>query len=172
MTAKIKVRTIDTGQVVNTATITASNGTVSVPSWTIRFPVGKGKTNIAISKKADRRKTKGGGKVKYRIKVRNTSDRAAVDVVVCDQIPARTTVVRAGGGRLQGRNLCWGIPYFAGRASREYRVTLRVDRFYTLNSVRNRATARAGNVSGVRRASAKVGVIGIGNNARGGGVTG
>ncbi len=172
VTAKIKVRTIDTGKVVNTATVSASNGTVSVPSWTIKFPVGKGKANIRITKKADRRKTKGGGKVKYRIKVRDVSDRAAVDVDVCDQIPPRTTVVRSGGGRLQGGRICWEIPYFAAGATREFRVTLRVDRFYTLNSVNNRATARAGNVAGTRQASAKVGVIRINNSARGGGVTG
>ena len=172
VTAKVKVRTTDTGQIVNTAKITAGNGTVSVPKWTIKFPVRKGKTNIKITKKADRRKTKGGGRVNYRITVRNVTDRAAVDVTVCDQIPPKTTVLRTGGGRLDGGRVCWDIPYFAGRTSREYRVTLRVDRFYTLNSVNNKATARAGNVGGVRRASARVGVIGIGSAARGGGVTG
>jgi uncharacterized repeat protein (TIGR01451 family)/fimbrial isopeptide formation D2 family protein len=172
VTGRIRVRVIDVGQVVNTATIQSDNSIITVPRWTIRFPVTKGTSNIGITKKADRRKTRGGGIVNYRIRATNLTDRAAIDVVVCDQLPARTTVVNAGGGRLEGGSICWDVPFLPGRASRDFRVTLRVDRFYTLNSVWNRATARAGNVRGVRKANARVGVIRIGSAARGGGVTG
>jgi uncharacterized repeat protein (TIGR01451 family) len=166
------VRVIDIGRVVNTATIQSNNSIISIPSWTIRFPVAKGAANIAVTKSADRRKVRAGRIVNYRIKVRNLTDQAAVDVTVCDQLPARTTVVSTGGGRLDGNRICWEIPFFPGRGSREYRVALKVDRFYSLNAVRNRATARAGNVKGIRRANARVGVIRIGSGARGGGVTG
>jgi uncharacterized repeat protein (TIGR01451 family) len=172
VTARIRVRVIDTGQVVNTATIQSNNSIISIPRWTIRFPVAKGRTNIGITKKADRRKTRAGRVIKYRIKVRNLTDQAATDVSVCDQLPARTTVVSTGGGRLEGNRICWEIPFFPGRAGREFRVALKVDRFYPLNAVRNKAIAGAGNVKGVRRANARVGVIRIRNAARGGGVTG
>jgi uncharacterized repeat protein (TIGR01451 family)/fimbrial isopeptide formation D2 family protein len=172
VTARVRVRVIDIGRVVNTATIQSNNSIISIPSWTIRFPVAKGAANIAVTKSADRRKVRAGRIVNYRIKVRNLTDQAAVDVTVCDQLPARTTVVSTGGGRLDGNRICWEIPFFPGRGSREYRVALKVDRFYSLNAVRNRATARAGNVKGIRRANARVGVIRIGSGARGGGVTG
>jgi uncharacterized repeat protein (TIGR01451 family)/fimbrial isopeptide formation D2 family protein len=172
VTALVRVQVIDVGRVVNTATIQSDNSIITVPRWTIRFPVSKGSANIGITKKADRRKTPAGGKVNYRIRVSNRTDQAAVNVVACDRLPGGTTVINAGGGRLQGGSICWDIDFLAGRASREYRVTLRVDRFFTLDSIRNRATARAGNVRGVRRASARVGVIRVGSAARGGGVTG
>jgi uncharacterized repeat protein (TIGR01451 family) len=172
VTALVRVQVIDVGRVVNTVTIQSDNSIITVPRWTIRFPVSKGSANIGITKKADRRKTPAGGKVNYRIRVSNRTDQAAVNVVACDRLPGGTTVINTGGGRLQGGSICWDIDFLAGRASREYRVTLRVDRFFTLDSIRNRATARAGNVRGVRRASARVGVIRVGSAARGGGVTG
>jgi uncharacterized repeat protein (TIGR01451 family)/fimbrial isopeptide formation D2 family protein len=172
VTALVRVRVIAAGRVVNTATIQSDNSIITVPRWTIRFPVAKGSADIGITKKADRRTTPAGGKVRYRIRVTNRTSQAAVDVVACDRLPGGTTVVSTGGGRLQGASICWDIAFLAGRASRDFRITLRVDRFFTLNSIRNRATARAGNVRGVRRASARVGVIRVGAAARGGGVTG
>jgi uncharacterized repeat protein (TIGR01451 family)/fimbrial isopeptide formation D2 family protein len=172
VTALVRVRVIDVGKVVNTATVQSDNSIITVPRWTIRFPVSKGRADIGVTKKADRRTTRGGGKVKYRIRVKNRTDQAAVDVVACDRLPGGTTVINTGGGRLQGGSICWDIPFLAGRASRDFKVTLRVDRFVTQNSIRNRVTARAGNVRGVRRASARVSVIRVGSAAKGGGVTG
>jgi uncharacterized repeat protein (TIGR01451 family) len=172
VSARIRVRTIATGQIVNTARISGDNATISVPSWTVRFPVRGGNAEIAVSKRADRVRTVAGGTVGYRVEVRNTSSQAAVDVVVCDRIPGGTTVVRTGGGRLDAGRICWDIPFFAGQARRAYRVKLRVDRFFNFNTLTNVATAAAGNVRGVRRDSAKVNVIRIGNTAKGGGVTG
>jgi uncharacterized repeat protein (TIGR01451 family)/fimbrial isopeptide formation D2 family protein len=172
VTAKIKVRAVATGNVVNTATIDSSNATISVPSWTIRFPVGAGEADIGVTKTADRRRTEAGRTVGYRIGVRNLRPQAAVNVTACDRIPGGTTVVNPGGGRLDGGRICWDIPFFAGGARREYRIVLRVDRNFSLDSLRNVATAVAGNVRGVRRAKALVDVIRIGNSARGGGVTG
>jgi uncharacterized repeat protein (TIGR01451 family) len=172
VTAKVKVRTIATGNVVNTATIDSSNATISVPSWTIRFPVRAGSTDIGVTKQADRRRVPAGDTVGYRIAVSNLTDQAAVNVTACDRLPGGTTVVNAGGGRLEGGRICWDIPFFAGGAAREYRIVLRVDRFFNLDTLRNVATAVAGNVRGVRRAKARVDVISIGNSARGGGVTG
>ena len=170
--ASIRVRVIATGKVVNTATIGADNAVITVPRWTIRFPVEKGRTNIIVNKRSDRNKTRGGGNVKYRINVRNTTRQAAVNVVVCDQIPAGTTVTRTGGGRLDAGRVCWDIPFLGALAQRQFWVILRVDRFYRLDVVRNVATARAGNVKGARRDTARVDVIRVGNDARGGGVTG
>jgi uncharacterized repeat protein (TIGR01451 family) len=172
VTAKVKVRAIATGNVVNTATIGSSNATISVPSWTIRFPIRAGSTDIGVTKRAERRRVPAGETVGYRIVVSNLTSQAAVNVTACDRIPGGTTVVNAGGGRLDGGRICWDIPFFAGGATREYRIVLRVDRFFSFDTLRNVATAVAGNVRGVRRANARVDVIRIGNSARGGGVTG
>ena len=171
VTARVRVRVIDIGRVVNTATINADNSIISIPTSTTRFPVSKGSTNLQVTKKAGRKKVKGGGKVGYRITVRNRTDRAATGVTVCDQIPAGTTVVRIGRGRLDAGRVCWDIPYLGGGVSRSFAITLRVDSLYRGKAVRNTAVARAENVSGKRQDSAKIGVIEI-KNTRGGGVTG
>ncbi|MGB0120246.1 MAG: DUF11 domain-containing protein, partial [Solirubrobacterales bacterium] len=172
VTARIKVRTIATGKIANTTTINASNSTISIPKSTVKLTVVKGKTTLAVTKKANRRKARAGSTVKYRIQVRNRTTQAAVDVEVCDRIPAGTTVISTGGGKLDRGRVCWSIDYLPGKGKRNFRIKLRIDRFYASSSLKNVVTAKADNTKGVKKNAAKVGVIKVGGASKGGGVTG
>jgi len=173
VTATIHALALEPGQVVNTGTIQADNSTIIRRKSTVRFPIVKGQTRIGIVKTAMKKQTRDGGRITFQIEVSNQTNQPAFNVKVCDLLPGGTTVINSKKGReMAGGKLCWTIDYLPGGASREAWVTLRVDKFISIDELTNVATVAAGNVEGVKQAKAKVDLIRVGNAARGGGVTG
>ncbi len=173
VTATIKARAIEPGQVANTGTIQADDSKITKRKSTIKFPVDKGQTKIGIVKTALRKKTRDGSRVSFRIEITNLTNQAATDVEICDILPGKTTIIRSKEGRkMSGGKLCWTIDYLPGGAVRGAWVTLRVDNFTSLDELTNIGTVTAGNTKGKKKSSAKVKLVQRTSSARGGGVTG
>ena len=85
-----------------------------------------------------------GGKIAYTIAVTNAGTVAAVDVQICDTLPAAITLQTLARGRLSGGQLCWSAPRLAAGAHVTYSFTARVDRGFT-GTVKNVASAEARN---------------------------
>lgn len=168
-TIRLRAIIARTGSVVNVAVVNAANdrdpgdNTATAPAQ-----ARKSTARIAISKKASKRTVKVGGKAKYTIKVKNVSKVTAVNVEVCDLIPARLSVVRKDGGVLKSGNLCWSIPVLKPGSSRTFKPVFRVNNGRS-TSITNPVRASAYNAKTVR-AKAKIRVPR--RAARGGGTTG
>ena len=173
VTATIKARAMEPGRISNTGTVQADNSTITKRKSTVKFPVDEGSTKLGIVKIAGRKKTKDGGRVSFRIEITNLTNRPASDVEICDILPGKTTIIRSKKGhQMSGGKLCWTLDYLPGNAVRGAWVTLRVDKFTSVNELKNTGTVTAGNTKGRKKASAKVNIIRISSVARGGGVTG
>ena len=92
----------------NTATATPTNGPpVSAEDEVDCKPRSPG---LKLKKTVNRRKVLPGGKVRYKIWIRNTQRNSiARDLNVCDKIPPRMTVIQRGGGKFENGRLCWKI---------------------------------------------------------------
>lgn len=168
----VKAKAIRPGKVVNTAVQSAPNADLINISSTVNTTIKTGQTRLVINKKATRRKAKTGDRIKYRITVRNTTFSPALRVLVCDRLPGKTTIVKSGGGALRGNKLCWKIPYLDGKATRKFRITLKVDRYTGENKIVNTAVASAANAKRAKKDSAAVKIKQGTSPQRGGGVTG
>jgi uncharacterized repeat protein (TIGR01451 family) len=87
----------------------------------------------------------------YRIRVRNTSAVAANDVRISDILPAGTRIVsRPSGSRVVNGRLTWRIGTLGPRASRGFRLVLRMDGSIRGPSVCNNVVVGAGNAPTAR----------------------
>ena len=109
------------------------------------------RATIAVEKTTSRTKpVEPGQKVTYRIRVRTTSSVAALDVTVCDHLPAGLTYVSAHGAHFRSGNACWSIARLAPHASRSFTVVARVGIDAHAGIARNTAVASARNARQVK----------------------
>jgi uncharacterized repeat protein (TIGR01451 family)/fimbrial isopeptide formation D2 family protein len=168
-TVTIQAYVARTGSVVNNAVVNAANDRNPADNSAVSpVTAARSSARISLSKKANKKSVRVGGKVKYTIKVKNISRVNAVSVVVCDRIPSRLTVVSRAGGTLRGGNLCWSIPVLKAGASRTFKPVFRMTNGRG-SSVTNSVRASAYNA---RTARAKAKVRAPGRASRGGGTTG
>jgi uncharacterized repeat protein (TIGR01451 family)/fimbrial isopeptide formation D2 family protein len=156
------------GDIVNSATIISPNNRNPQTSVTSPISAGKSTAKLSLTKVASKKSVKVGQTVKYTIKLKNISKTTAVNVEVCDLIPARLSVVKTAGGKLKSGNLCWTVQSLAPGKSKAYKPTFRVANG-SAGSVTNPVRATAGNAKTVR-AKARVAVPR--RSSRGGGTTG
>ena len=84
--------------------------------------------DLPIEKKADARTVSPGGRVGYRITVRNRGRLSARNVLVCDRIPREMTFVSADRKLLRlGRRRCLLIPHLAPGQRVSFHLVLHVD---------------------------------------------
>ncbi|WP_210490961.1 SdrD B-like domain-containing protein [Patulibacter sp. SYSU D01012] len=112
----------------------------------------QGVARLSLVKRASAKVVRAGRTVTYRLTVKNRGNAVANRVRVCDTLPAGTTVVSRGGGRLRGGKVCWTARRLAPGKAVTRTLTLRVDREARTGTVVNRATASA---TGVRTARAR-----------------
>jgi choice-of-anchor A domain-containing protein/uncharacterized repeat protein (TIGR01451 family) len=107
-------------------------------------------TAISLCKKPNTRLIKPGGKVTYRLRIRNVGLPSARRVRVCDPLPQGLRIVRARGAKIRDGRACWTI----SRLSRErtFRLTARANRTAS-GGIVNTATARAANAHRVRNST-------------------
>jgi uncharacterized repeat protein (TIGR01451 family) len=106
-----------------------------------------GSTRLAMCKRRSRARVTAGRTVSFRLEVRNIGLATALDVVVCDPLPAGLRIVRARGAEIRGDRACWRIDSL--RAERTLRLTARPN--LTASGVfRNVARARAANARTAR----------------------
>ncbi|MBE2317197.1 DUF11 domain-containing protein [Solirubrobacter sp. CPCC 204708] len=172
--ATVTVRPVRGGTVRNTATVSSamadrdpandrSTATVEVEEQPAALSIVK----TAVTKGV----VAAGGRIRLKIRVKNTSPHAAADVIVCDD-PGTTTYVKTAGARFRNGRACWTVGVLAAGASRTYTVTVRVNRRTSAGTLRAGATVKAGNAR-TRRDAAKIRVKPGAAAGRGaGGVTG
>jgi uncharacterized repeat protein (TIGR01451 family) len=68
-----------------------------------------------------------GGRLDYRLTVRDAGARAAEKLRVCDSLPEQTTVLRRGGGHLDGARICFTLATLAPGHSHTFTIVLRAD---------------------------------------------
>ena len=124
--ATIVVRVLQgPGALTNVATLDAkaqaasSHG--SAHTQVLRYP------DVTLAKSPDRASTRPGGRVGYRLTVRNRGPGVAYELRTCDTIPRHATVASAGGGRVDAGVVCWHLASLAARAKHTYRLVLRFD---------------------------------------------
>ena len=68
-----------------------------------------------------------GRRLDYRLVVRDASAETARHLEVCDRLPAQTTVVSRGAGKLSAGRICFTLPSLAAGRRHVFRLVLRVD---------------------------------------------
>jgi uncharacterized repeat protein (TIGR01451 family) len=127
-----------------------------------------GSAKVSLTKKASRSQVSPGGRIGYRIVVRNAGARSAHDLRVCDDLPGGLSYVNHPGAKLRNGQACWTIPTLAARTTRSFTVTARAlggqpARLVNVARVAGTNIRSAHDTAGVRR------VLG---ERRAGGVTG
>jgi uncharacterized repeat protein (TIGR01451 family) len=84
-----------------------------------------GTAKVSLTKKASRSQVSPGGRIGYRIVVRNAGARSAHDLRVCDDLPGGLSYVNHPGAKLRDGQACWTITTLAARTSRSFKVTAR-----------------------------------------------
>ena len=167
----IRAEALRSGDVVNLATLTASEARISKSRARVTTAVGKGRARLAIDKRAMARVVASGSRVRYKIRVSNRGPDAAEQVQVCDLLPSQVSVIRTFGGQLSGNQVCWEIDLLRAGESRQFQIIIRIDDLTAAASVRNRAVASADNARKIVRANARVNVK-SNKESKGGGITG
>ena len=86
----------------------------------------------------------------YAITVRSAGSEAALDVRVCDKLPAGVAYIRAfNNGVLRAGTVCWTIGTLAAGQSRKVSVLVRARPTQRVTRLRNMATATASNAATV-----------------------
>ncbi len=68
-----------------------------------------------------------GGRLDYRLIVRNAGAQTAEKLKVCDNLPEQTTVLSRGGGHLAGARICFTLATLAAGRSHTFTIALRAD---------------------------------------------
>ncbi|HYG97018.1 MAG TPA: DUF11 domain-containing protein, partial [Solirubrobacterales bacterium] len=118
----------------------------------------KGTPRLTLTKTASSSRARPGAVVAYRITVANTGDAPARGVRVCDHPPAEQRTLRTEPAAESKTKPCWTLEKLAPGARRTFTLTAMVDPGSDRGAQRNRATATAANVKGVRADVAAVGV--------------
>lgn len=117
-------------------------------------PPGPAGTTVALTKTASPARAQAGGNATFTLKVVNTADASALDVKVCDALPASVSLISAPGFISQGGKLCVSVGTLTRGATKTYTVTVRVSPAAPARIVNN-ATASASNA---KSASAKASI--------------
>jgi uncharacterized repeat protein (TIGR01451 family) len=85
-----------------------------------------------------------GGRLDYRLVVRNAGAQTAEKLKVCDDLPEQTTVLSRGDGHLAGARICFTLATLAAGRSHTFTLVLRADSDARARIV-NRATVTGKN---------------------------
>jgi uncharacterized repeat protein (TIGR01451 family) len=130
----------------------AEPGTPATPPATAT----PGSPRLRVSKVADVRTVRAGGRVTYRVTVVNAGTADARRVRICDVLPDHLSLVsRSARGRLSGGAVCWTVDRLRHGASVTRRVVVRIDRDAPAGSLVNRATAATGSGAAARTVTAR-----------------
>lgn len=108
------------------------------------------RARLSLNLRASRRRVDSGGTVRYVLRLRNVGNGAARDVELCERLPRGVSVVKRGGGRMRGGQICWRIPVLRPGSSVSRSLTLRIDSDARAGRLVSRAVARARGVRAVR----------------------
>jgi uncharacterized repeat protein (TIGR01451 family)/fimbrial isopeptide formation D2 family protein len=169
----VTVRAVKAGKVRNTATVSGSvadsNPNDNSSSASARVTMDPAKLTIA-KKRLGHGAVAPGDRVRYLIQVRNVSRSDALEVEVCDRLPAAMSFASLGRAKLTHGDACWRIDRLAAGAARTYRLAARVEGGAGAGVLRNVAYV-VGENAPRRQGVAAVHVKSAGPG-RGGGVTG
>jgi uncharacterized repeat protein (TIGR01451 family) len=87
----------------------------------------KSRTRVTLRKVVREHEVAPGGRLDYRLTVRDAGARAAEKLRVCDSLPEQTTVLRRGGGHLDGARICFTLATLAPGHSHTFTIVLRAD---------------------------------------------
>jgi uncharacterized repeat protein (TIGR01451 family) len=151
------VTPLTTGTLVNTVTATSARSLTGsvVPGDLATVAVAAGDAPFTLTKIANRKSVRGGRKVAFKIRFTLSGSTAAVNMTVCDRLPAGLVFVKAPGASFNRGEACWNFAYLEPGATRTMRVVTRAERGVKVRKVRNVATASASNAA-QHKASAKV----------------
>ncbi len=119
------------------------------PPIPVPGPPGVLGTRLVLRKQATPSYTSAGSTVRFRLRVTNAGENTALKVTVCDTLPSGLTIASAGGLRVHGRTVCAILPRLKVLATKTLSFTVRVTGGAP-RSIRNTASARAGNAPTVR----------------------
>jgi uncharacterized repeat protein (TIGR01451 family)/fimbrial isopeptide formation D2 family protein len=172
-TATLKARAVGTGEVKNTASVSAAHADAkqSDNHDTAAAYLGSARAVLHLTKqRLGKGPVEAGQTVKFRIRVGASGLSGALNTVVCDRLPAAMSFVSVAGAKFVKGDACWTIPVLAAGKSRSFTVVARIDAGVGGRTIRNVATAEADNAP-ARSATAPVRVKSSGPG-RAGGVTG
>ena len=126
------------------------SGPLEVPVAAEKLPGPPGilDTTLALHKQAVPSHVVIGGKVEFRLTVRNTGENAALAVKVCDALPKGLVPASTRGFSVHGRTVCATLSRLAPLAAHALRFTARV-RAGAPRTIRNVAHAHASNAQAV-----------------------
>ncbi len=87
----------------------------------------KSPTRVTLRKRVREHEVAPGGRLDYRLIVRNTGAQAAEKLKVCDDLPEQTTVLSRGGGHLAGARICFTLATLAAGRVHTFALVLRAD---------------------------------------------
>jgi uncharacterized repeat protein (TIGR01451 family) len=87
----------------------------------------KSRTHVHLRKLVNRKVAVSGERLHYQLLVTDVGSQMAHSLVVCDAIPAQTTVVKLGGGHLSSGHVCFWLTSLKPGHTRSYDLVLRVD---------------------------------------------
>lgn len=134
-----------------TPTPVATPAPTTVPAPTQTAP------RLVLAKRALRANFRAGALATYTLRISNTGTADATDVVMCDILPAATSVHTAPGARMSTGKACWRLGTLAPGRAITKRITLRIATTAQTGRLVNNATATSPSVAGVRY-RAKAGV--------------
>ncbi|HEY2056219.1 MAG TPA: hypothetical protein VGH14_20000 [Solirubrobacterales bacterium] len=172
-TATVKARAVDAGSIKNTASVGAEHADAKQSDNHDGAVAGihAGSAVLHLVKtRLGHSAVEAGKTVKFRIRVSNSGESGASEVVVCDRLPGTMSFVTVKGAKFVKGNACWTIAMLAPGKARSFTVVARVAGGVGSGTLRNVATAEAENAPN-RSATAAVRVKSAGPG-RGGGVTG
>jgi len=120
----------------------AAPGTAASPP-TVKPPK-PSSTRVTLQKLLSERAVSPGGRLDYRLIVRNVGSSTAEKVQVCDRVPQRTTVVSRDHGRMAAGRICFAIASLAPGKTRSFAIVLRADSD-AVSPIVNRATVTGAN---------------------------
>ncbi len=91
-------------------------------------PAAPGRTTLSIRKAVSAKRVAAGQRLIYWVTVKNTGKAEALDVRICDKLPARLTYVRTPGARFIKGNACWTRAKLAAGKATTVRFEARVVR--------------------------------------------
>ena len=105
------------------------------------------KTTLSLKKTASASRLRGGQRVTYTLKVRNTGKVAAVNVEACDRLPVGMAFTSTKGATLKGSRLCFGKASLAPGKTATFQVRVRLSARARKGKIVNRASADADNAA-------------------------
>jgi len=85
------------------------------------------RTRVTLRKLVREHEVAPGGRLDYRLIVRNAGAQTAEKLKVCDDLPEQTTVINPGGGHLAGARICFTLATLAAGRSHTFALVLRAD---------------------------------------------